>query len=124
MSRDFAIAVSRFGIDFNSFLDLTPREFFLAIQDKEQYDVDLVEANYQMISESVRFIGWRLFNIQVPRKHQIRTPQKFMKFPWDEKYQKKAKKKNMSVDQMKAVVKSLVNYRKTHNKDGSKRRTS
>jgi hypothetical protein len=71
-------------MSFNSFLEITPKEFYAALKDRNEYDGELVEANVKMICDTLRIQTKYLMNIQIPkRKDRVKNEKLLMQFPWD-----------------------------------------
>ena len=102
--KDYAIALSRFGISVSAFLDLTPKEFFLALKDRSEYDVDVVEGTLKPICESIRLSTLKLINVQLKRSDQITNPRKL----WVHYWEKRVFKKPQTREEMKSVMKSIA----------------
>jgi DnaJ-domain-containing protein 1 len=92
------MALSRFQLDWDQFLQLTPLEFFLALEDNEQTETQKI----QIIAEGIRLSTWWLVNLQVKKK--IRRPEKLWGLPTDGM----ARKEPQTRDQMKNVMKAIA----------------
>lgn len=104
MTKDYAIALNRFNLNWNEFLFLTPLEFFLALKDQEQLDV----SKMMIQCEAIRTSTWYLLNVQVKKK--INNPKKLFKFPWDNDTQKEPQ----TLEEMKNVMRAIVGYSKSN----------
>lgn len=90
-------------MSLKAFLQITPKEFYLALKSKGKYDGGLVEDSIKWICESIRTSTWYSFNLQVVEKDRKSSPKKLMSFPWDEETYKK-----QTVNQMKNVAKMIA----------------
>ncbi|KKL46137.1 hypothetical protein LCGC14_2348570 [marine sediment metagenome] len=61
------------------FLLLTPLEFWLAIKDKNEFELSKIKP----VCEAIRMQTWWLFNIAADRRSKIHKKEKLMIFPWD-----------------------------------------
>lgn len=101
MSKDYAIAISRFGLPSNQFLDLTPMEFWTAIKDKDEYELSKIKP----VCEAIRMETWWLFNAAVDTRSRIRKKERLMAFPWDKGY---VAKTPQTREEMKGVMKFMA----------------
>lgn len=105
VAKEYAIAVSRFGLDMDVFLELTPYEFFHALNDYEQVE----QSKVIPICESIRMNTLWLVNVQLPRGKRVRRAQQLMKFPWDGRQQRKAQTPEQMKNVMKMIAASTAN---------------
>lgn len=101
MSKDFAIAVSRFGLTLDQFLQLTPLEFWLAIKDKDEYELSKIKP----VCEAIRMQTWWLYNVAADRRSKIRKKERLMAFPWDKE---RELKKPQTREEMKDTMKLMA----------------
>src|SRR5262245_54082658 len=83
VARDYVYALSRFGMPLEQFLELTPREFFDALWEREQHEQDVVTAQVRIICETIRMQTAHLLNIQLPKLRKIDDLKKIMTFKWE-----------------------------------------
>ena len=88
----------------NTFLDITPKEFYHALEYKEKYDVHIVKATIRPICETLRTQTWYLMNIQLPRGKKIVHEKKLMQFEWDAEDIRKPQTKKQMVATMKDIA--------------------
>ena len=105
MSNDYSIALSRFGLSVNQFLDITPLEFWLAIKDKDEYELSKIKP----VCEAIRMETWWLYNAAVDRRSKIRKKERLMTFPWDKE---RSLKKPQTREEMKDVMKLMSSGKK------------
>lgn len=86
------------------FLELTPKEFFEAVKNREEYDGYAVKAIIRPLCDVIRLQTQYLFNISVPRKDRVKDPKKLMQFSWD--YE--SRKEPQTYEEMKAVMKAIA----------------
>lgn len=91
----------------NTFLDITPREFYNALNYKEKYDVDVVKATIRPICDTLRTQTWYLMNIQLARGKKIANEKRLMQFEWDKENIRKPQTKEEMVGTMKDIAKYM-----------------
>lgn len=77
----YAIALSRLGISYDDFLDVTPKELSLALDDHQGYH----NLYTRQLTELVRYVGAVLRNKGVKQKDQVRDVHRFFELFWDKK---------------------------------------
>lgn len=92
------MALARLGVTIHEFLELTPLEFFLAVDDYDKTK----EQEVQIIADTIRLSTWWNVNIQVKRK--IRNPKRLWSHPWD----RVVEKKPQTPEEMKNVMKAIA----------------
>ena len=93
--------MARFGIGYDTFLDLTPVEVYLAFED------DMESKKYQVktISESIRHSTKHLMNVQLARKDRVKDEKKLWQFGWDSEHQgKEPQTKEEMISAMKGIA--------------------
>lgn len=95
------MALSRLGISVNDFMNITPLEFYYALQDRAEYDGLTVKAIIRPLVEVVRLHLFYTLNIHLPRGKKIRKPESLFRFDWE-------RKKAQSLDEMKRVMKAIA----------------
>lgn len=70
-------------MSYEDFLDITPKELFDAVVDKERYDAAKVKVTIRAICETIRKQTLLLINIQLKKKDRIRNEKQLMGFSWD-----------------------------------------
>ena len=98
------------------FLELTPKEFYYALWDKEKYDGYVVKAIIRPICDTLRKQTHLLYNLQLPKNKKVRNEKQLMRFAWDVE----VTKPTQSREQMKAVMKDIVKsfkYKKNRGKE-------
>lgn len=109
LSELFGIAVSRFGLSWDEFLELSPIEFHWALKDSNMREFNLQRS----IFEAMRIQTVHLMNISGKSlKREITNPQQWMPFVW-EKTTKSVKKQ--SVEEMKEILLSIISGVKRKN---------
>ena len=93
--------MSRFGIGYDTFLDLVPIELYLALED----DLELRQYQIKTISESIRTSTLHLMNVQLARKDKVRDEKKLWGFSWDGEDEGK---ESQTKEQMKNIMKSIA----------------
>jgi len=94
------VALSRFGLTWDEFLDLSPVELHYALKDSNAREFALQRSIY----ESMRLQTMCLLNISGKAlKKEITNPQQWMPFAWE-------KVKKQSVEEMKAIMLSIVKH--------------
>lgn len=97
-------ALSRFGLQFETFLDLTPKQLFASIREKEKYDEQFVTYQVRMVCETLRT---QTFHLLTSQGAKIRNVRKLMKFPWEKPEARPAQ----TAEQMKALMKTIAEGR-------------
>ena len=110
MSYEYAIAVSRFGFSWDEFLDLTPREFYLALKDTDDFQMLALKP----ICNAIRLSTYWLVNIQLPKNKKIRNPKKLWEHSWDRNELPQTKEEMIRT--MKFIAKATANNKKKGNK--------
>lgn len=100
--------MSRFNLSWTKFLKLTPIEFFLALQDQEEFEISKIKP----VCESIRTSTWYLLNVQV--KKRIKKPQNLFSLPWD--IISGSEKEPQTLQEMKNVMRSIVSSTKNRKK--------
>lgn len=77
------MALSRFGLNWNEFLDLTPYELYHAVKDKEEYDTEKIQSIVRLVCETIRIHALYTINIQLPRNKKIRNGRNLWAFSWE-----------------------------------------
>ncbi len=93
--------MSRFGIGYDTFLDLVPIELYLAFED----DVENRKYQIKTISESIRTSTMYLMNVQLEKKYKVRDEKKLWGFSWDGEDEGK---EPQTKEQMKSMAKSIA----------------
>lgn len=109
-------------MSLKEFLELTPKEFFEALWEREEHEEHKIIAQVRMICETIRLQTAHLLNIQLPRGKKIQRLSSLMQFDWDKKKAKPAQTK----EEMKAIMKVIAGTfkgTKKKNEDGKKRRS-
>lgn len=103
---------------FETFLDLTPKEFFDVLYDKEEHEKDIILAQVRTICDTIRLQTYHLVNVQLSEKKKIRDSKQLMKFEWDKP------KPTQTAEDMKKVMKAIArNYKgKGKQKDDANRK--
>lgn len=92
----------------SQFLQLTPREYYLALKDNEK----ILLSTTRPVCEAIRMSTWWLANLQITQKSKkIRKPEKIMRFIWDDDY-----KEPQTLKQMKNVMKFIAAATKDNKK--------
>ena len=87
-----------------AFLDITPKEFYHALRDKEKYDTYTVKATISAICDTIRMQTWWLMNIQLPAGKKISNEKNLMLFPWDDEDSKEPQTKEEIIATMKMIA--------------------
>jgi hypothetical protein len=82
-------------------MDITPREFWLAVKDKDKYE----ESKIKPVCEAIRTSTWWLVNVAVDKRSKVRKKERIMTFPWDKAY---TPKKPQTREEMKEVMKMMA----------------
>lgn len=111
---------------FEVFLDLTPKEFFNALYEKEKYESNIVLAQVRAICDTIRLQTFHLINVQLPKGRKYRDAKQLMRFEWD------TARPAQTVEEMKQIMKAIArgfkgrdkrNQEKDKNKkDGNRKR--
>jgi hypothetical protein len=115
MTRAYGISLSRFHLSWDEFLDLTPMELSLALEDdnqKEKIGLQATEAIIKNICETIRMETFYLNNkltnlLQVWGSKQAKTvskPDRLIAFVWDKEKENPAD----TLKSMKAKMHSLA----------------
>lgn len=91
-------------MSLQAFLEITPKEFFLALKSKGKYDGNFAESNIKWICNTIRTQTLYLYNPIVDKKSRKHDPRKLIHFPWD----KDSYKKPQTREKMKQVMKAIV----------------
>ena len=102
-------------MSYKDFLHITPKEFYLSLKSKSEYDGMIVESNVQFICNTIRMQTLYLYNPIVDKKDRKRDPRKLMNFPWD-----KDSYKTQSAEEMKKSMKAIVGAFKNNPKKEKK----
>lgn len=102
---------------FEQFLDLTPREFFEGLREKEKYEEEMLTYQVRMVCETLRTQTAHLMNQQGAK---VRNVKKLMKFPWERAAAKPAQTQEQLKVTMKAMAKGWVKTKKPK-KDANRR---
>lgn len=99
------------------FLELTPKEFFAALKNREEYDGFTVKAVIRHVCETIRYQTFWLVNLKLPKNKKIRDPKKIMAFTWESENVKEPQ----THEEMKAVMKAISSgaKRSKNKKDGT-----
>lgn len=117
VERDYVFALSRFGMPFEVFLELSPKEFFSALYEKEKHEADMVLAQIKSICNVIRLQTFHLVNVQLPKGKQVRDVKQLMKFEWDKA------RPAQTVEEMKGIMKAIAQSFKGKGKtDGTRKR--
>jgi hypothetical protein len=84
-------------------LDLTPKELYLAIKNKEEYDGHAVKSIIRPVCEVIRLEAFWLVNLQLEKTKKIKHPSKMIKFEWDEQL-----KERQTPEEMKGVMRAII----------------
>lgn len=117
VERDYVLALSRFGMPLNVFLDLTPKEFFNSLREREKHEGDVIMGQVRTICETIRLQTLHLLNVQLPKGKKIRQPKQIMKFKWDQA------QPAQTVEEMKQIMKAIArSFKGKDKKDGNRKR--
>jgi hypothetical protein len=106
------VALSRFHLTWDQFLDLCPVEFWLALKDHERCEEDKVKP----VCEAIRMSTLWLVNVQLPKKYRVKKKEKIMSFAWDKN---RTKRVPQTAEQMKSVFQAIVSD--THRREDKKK---
>ncbi len=84
---------------------LTPLEFWLAIKDKNEFELSKIKP----VCEAIRMQTWWLFNIAADKRSKIHKKEKLMIFPWDKEG---ALKTPQTEEEMKDTMKLMASGKK------------
>lgn len=123
VQKDYVYALSRFGMLFEEFLELTPVEFFDALTDKVKHEEELVLSQVRIICETLRLQTAHIVNVVKGAMggRAIKDERKLMKFPWERAIKPAQTREEMKAI-MKAIAKGVPKKKKNANKI-SRRRT-
>lgn len=93
-------ALARFGLPLEQFLDLSPKELFDALRERDKHDEELILGQVKVICETIRMQTAHLMNVQGAK---IRNPKKLMKFAWES-----GATPAQTAEQMKATMKAIA----------------
>lgn len=85
---------------------LTPLEFWLAIKDKNEFELSKIKP----VCEAIRMQTWWLFNIAADKRSKIHKKEKLMIFPWDKEG---ALKTPQTEEEMKDTMKLMASGKKS-----------
>ncbi len=109
----------------NAFLEITPKEFYLALKDKNEQDGLKVETNVKMICNAIRKSTRHLLNLSGKSlKRPITNDHQIMVFPWDKNTVQKPQTKKEMMDVMRGIAEHYKKRKAKTKKNASKRRTS
>ncbi len=111
------MALARFGISYRAFLDITPREFYLALEDDGKQKKDKMDAVVRPICETIRLQTFHLVNVQLAKKDQVTDEKRLIPFPWDRERFKQQSKQGMVT-----TMKSIAAYYKLKEERKKKRK--
>ena len=81
-------------------MDITPLEFWLALEDKDEYE----QSKIKPVCEAIRMETWWLYNAAVDRRSKIRKKERLMAFAWDKE---RELKKPQTKEEMIATMKLM-----------------
>ena len=117
LTKEYSIALNRLGLNWDEFLFLTPREFYLALKDGDDLELQRVKP----IADAIRFSTLWLVNIQLPRNKKIRKPEKLWTHYWDQFTNKVPQTKEQMVKTMKFIAGAFKSNKKARTKRREKR---
>ncbi len=101
------LAISRLSLTVNEFYDLTPVEFYQALESTKEYEIAKLERDHKSNYSLARFIIMWVWNAQGRKFKQVLTdPKKMMRFDWEEE----DKNEPQTIEQMRNQMKSIANY--------------
>lgn len=71
--------MSRLGLSYDNFLDVTPKELTLALDDHSEYR----SADNKHLMNVIRYFGTVLRNKGLKEKDQVRDPRRLYPFYWE-----------------------------------------
>ena len=98
--------MSRFGIGYETFLDLTPRELYEALKDHSERKLDEVKVTVKLITDAIRYSTFHLINFQLDTGKKLRNPEQLWRYKWDDENQQQPQ----TLGEMKAVMKAMAQY--------------
>lgn len=104
------------------FLDLTPREFFDALRERETYESNMAFDQVRTICQTIRYHA--LVSVNTQRKRPIMNPKKLWVFSWEKEDVAPAQTKEEMVAMMKAIAKYYKSKKDKTKSNANKRRNS
>lgn len=91
---------------FEDFLDLTPKEFFEALWEREEFEEKRIVAHIRPICETIRMQTLHLMNIQLPKGEKIYNLKRLMKFKWEKEEETRPAQ---TFESMRSIMKAIAN---------------